>query len=63
MDNEHEISDFHEASDFAEYFRKLRFDKRFHLGLGDIRLTMGMQEELIAEIERLCNLIASRPRP
>ena len=35
-------------------FKQLRFDKDFHLGLGDIRLTVGMQEEIdehIAELE------------
>lgn len=29
------------------YFNKLRFDKNHHLGLGDIRLTIGQQEEII----------------
>ena len=37
----------------AKYFRALRFDERTHLGLGDIRLTMGQQEDLIAEYEAL----------
>jgi hypothetical protein len=36
------------SRDFAEYFRKLRFDPNHHLGLGDIRLTLGQQEELVA---------------
>ena len=31
----------------AEYFKKLRFDKNHHLGLGDIRLTRAMQDEII----------------
>jgi len=30
------------------YFMQLRFDDKYHLGLGDIRLTIGMQEEVIA---------------
>lgn len=31
-----------------EYFLKLRFDKNHHLGCGDIRLTLGQQDELLA---------------
>ena len=34
-------------------FKALRFDENHHLGLGDIRLTIGQQEEIEAEIERL----------
>ena len=30
-----------------EYFKKLRFYNKHHLGLGDIRLTIGQQEEII----------------
>lgn len=30
-----------------KYFELLRFDKNFHLGLGDIRLTIAMQESVI----------------
>lgn len=33
----------------ADIFHDLRFDKYHHLGLGDIRLTLGHQEE-IAEL-------------
>jgi len=33
-----------------QYFKKLRFNKKYHLGLGDIRLTMGQQEEIIKRI-------------
>lgn len=29
------------------FFAKLRFDPAHHLGLGDIRLTLGQQEELV----------------
>lgn len=34
-----------------EYFSKLRHDPDHHLGLGDIRITIGMQEEIL----RMCN--------
>ena len=34
-------------------FDKLRHDKDFHLGLGDIRLTLGMQEEIEDKYKRL----------
>ena len=40
-----------------EYFRKLRFDKNHHLGLGDVRLTIGMQEELIAKNAELLDAL------
>ena len=33
--------------DLDYYFEKLRFDNRFHLGLGDIRLTLAMQDDLV----------------
>jgi len=36
------------VKEIEEYFYKLRFDENFHLGLGDIRLTIAMQEEIIA---------------
>lgn len=35
-------------NNIEDYFCKLRFDADHHLGLGDIRLTIAMQEELIA---------------
>ena len=30
-----------------KYFERCRFDNKYHLGLGDIRLTIGMQEEIL----------------
>ena len=36
-----------------EWFRKLRFDKNHHLGLGDIRLTIGQQEEILSRIKAI----------
>jgi hypothetical protein len=33
-----------------EWFKKLRFDDNHHLGLGDIRLTIGQQEEILAAL-------------
>lgn len=35
-----------------EFFLKLRFDPAHHLGLGDVRLTLGQQDELIAAFKR-----------
>ena len=35
------------------YFENLRFDEDFHLGLGDIRLIVGMQEEIEAEFSQI----------
>ncbi len=39
----------------AEYFRKLRFDPKFHLGLGDIRLTIGQQREIVDLVSIMSN--------
>ena len=39
------------SSKIDGYFNKLRFDKRHHLGLGDIRITMGQQEAIIEVIK------------
>jgi len=39
--------------DLDDYFEKLRFDKRFHLGLGDIRLTLSMQDDLVNIFRKL----------
>ena len=36
----------------ADWFKKLRFDEKHHLGLGDIRLTIAQQEEIVSIIER-----------
>jgi hypothetical protein len=40
-----------------DYFHKLRFDPKHHLGLGDIRLTIAQQEEII---EIVNNIIKSK---
>ena len=38
--------------DIRKCFEQLRFDKDHHLGMGDIRLTIGMQEEICELVER-----------
>jgi len=38
--------------DLRKYFEQMRFDKNHHLGMGDIRLTMGQQEEICELVER-----------
>ena len=38
----------------GRYFRRLRFNKAHHLGLGDIRLTMGQQEMIITYLKSRC---------
>jgi len=38
-------------------FEELRFDERFHLGLGDVRLSIAMQDEIEEEINNLNNLL------
>jgi hypothetical protein len=38
--------------DIRKCFEQLRFDKNHHLGLGDIRLTIGQQEEICELVER-----------
>ena len=39
--------------DIRKCFEQLRFDKNHHLGLGDIRLTIGQQEEICELVERI----------
>ena len=38
-----------------DYFNQLRFNKNHHLGLGDIRLTITQQDELVALFEQKTN--------
>lgn len=38
--------------DIDKYFNNLRFDKSHHLGLGDIRITIAQQEEIINKIKK-----------
>jgi hypothetical protein len=35
-----------------DYFRAMRFDPAHHLGFGDIRLTIGQQDDLVVAAER-----------
>lgn len=35
----------------AECFQQLRFDTAHHLGMGDIRITIGQQEEIVDLVE------------
>ena len=42
-------------NELEEYFRNLRVDKNFHLGLGDVRLTIAMQEEVVAIAKRVAS--------
>lgn len=47
----------------GEYFQQLRDDENYHLGMGDIRLTKVMQDEiaavadLMSKVLVLCNLV------
>lgn len=36
------------ADKIERYFRELRFDKKHHLGFGDVRLTVAQQDEIVA---------------
>jgi len=42
-------------SDIKEYFKELRFNPNHHLNLGDIRLTIGQQEEILQIIAESTN--------
>ena len=44
----------------TKYFYKLRHNPIFHLGLGDIRLTVAMQDEVVSFQEKLCEDFLSR---
>lgn len=37
-------------SEWKQRFEKMRFDPKHHLGMGDIRLTVGQQEEVLADL-------------
>lgn len=39
--------------DLGEYFQNLRNNKRHHLGLGDVRLTLAQQEALVEKFVAL----------
>ena len=43
-------------------FDELRFDRNHHMGLGDIRLTISQQDEVVAEVERLAARLAEAER-
>ncbi len=47
--------------DIRKYFEQLRFDKDHHLGMGDIRLTIGMQEEICELVNRFyrCRIMSN----
>lgn len=40
------------AEESERYFEKLRFDETNHLGMGDIRLTIGQQDKIIKNITK-----------
>jgi len=40
-----------------KWFRELRYDPKAHLGLGDVRLTMGQQDEISNYIAKLEDLL------
>lgn len=42
-----------ESYKLAEEFRRMRTVPEHHLGLGDIRITMGQQEDILATLQRL----------
>jgi hypothetical protein len=42
-----------------EYFNDLRHNSAHHLGMGDIRITQGQQDEIIAEFDRLSAALES----
>jgi hypothetical protein len=35
-----------------DYFQAMRFNQKHHLGLGDIRLTLGQQDDLVIAAKR-----------
>jgi len=41
------------TKDIDTYFKELRFNENYHLGLGDIRLTIGQQKEIVDEFSKL----------
>ena len=49
MENQEQINS---TWSLEKCFETLRHDPRFHLGLGDIRITQAMQEEIARLVER-----------
>lgn len=45
--------------DIKKYFKELRFNPAHHIGAGDIRITIGQQEEIEREVSRLRDAIES----
>ena len=43
-----------------KYFEKLRNSGEFHLGLGDVRLTLGQQEAIVDIVNTMCELDSDR---
>jgi hypothetical protein len=52
-DNDHNKTDI--AAWLHDHFRELRFSEGNHLGMGDIRLTLGMQDDIVVNVERAIN--------
>lgn len=44
--------------DLDKYFKGMRFSPAHHLGLGDIRITMGQQDEILEYEDELLEHIA-----
>ena len=45
--------------DIKKYFKELRFNPAHHIGAGDIRITIGQQEEIEREVSRLRDALES----
>lgn len=56
MSNKKQTADTVKLSDLLatveKYFEDCRFNSKLHLGLGDIRMTIGMQEEVLKMIAK-----------
>ena len=39
------------ADILRKFFHDLRFDKDHHLGIGDVRVTFGQQEDIVSKLE------------
>lgn len=52
---------------FTNQMREYRFDERVHLGLGDVRLTIGMQEDILEKVKQHfgveCNCVGVNTAP
>lgn len=52
MRDEFKTNNINSDWSIEDCFNKMRFDNNYHLGFGDLRITIGTQEEIISLINK-----------